>query len=45
MKIIFLLPALTLALTLAEKNLTDREILKQELFVQRLANKMNHQLR
>jgi len=45
MKLLILAIAMTITVIMANfetKNLTDREILKQEIFVQRLASRLNH---
>jgi len=42
MKLLILLFSITITvMTMANKNLTDREILKQEIFVQKLASRLN----
>jgi len=42
---LFIISITLAAATFSYKNMTDREVLKQEIFVQKLASKMNHHLR
>ena len=42
---LFIISVTFVAVTFSYKNMTDREVLKQEIFVQKLASKMNHHLR